>query len=128
MVGLLEEDKQACCKSIKVLSRALPDVQPSACLALLALDKKGKTEEVRCPMLALFTLARSSQLPYTYPATSCMYMERHTLKSEQTPRLNAQRVSRKHLLCSAVSTQGSLRRQCQYFVMCNHKCLAIKVF
>ncbi|KAF5899390.1 Uncharacterized protein DAT39_010906 [Clarias magur] len=45
MVGLLEEDKQACCKSIKVLSRALPDVGPSACLALLVLDKKGKTEE-----------------------------------------------------------------------------------
>lgn len=78
MVGLLEEDKQACCKSIKVLSRALPDVGPSACLALLALDKKGKTEEVRCPMLALFTQARSSQLPYTHLATSCVYMERHT--------------------------------------------------
>ncbi|GAA6084011.1 uncharacterized [Tachysurus ichikawai] len=41
MVGILEEDKQACCKSIKVLSRALPDVGPSACLALLALDKKA---------------------------------------------------------------------------------------
>lgn len=74
MVGLLEEDKQACCKSIKVLSRALPDVQPSACLALLIQDKKGKTEEVRCPMLALFTLARSSQLPYKHLATSCVYM------------------------------------------------------
>lgn len=83
MVGLLEEDKQACCKSIKVLSRALPDVGPSACLALLALDKKGKTEEVRCPMLALFTLVRSSQLLYTHLATSCVYMERdlHTLRN-----------------------------------------------
>ncbi|KAL6488710.1 hypothetical protein MHYP_G00024510 [Metynnis hypsauchen] len=40
MVQPLEEYKQACCKSIKVLSRALPDVGPSACLALLALDKK----------------------------------------------------------------------------------------
>lgn len=81
MVRLLKEDKQSSFKSIKVLSRALPDVGPSACLALLALDKKGKTEEVRCPMPALFTLARSSQLPYTHLAASCEYMKTHTFKN-----------------------------------------------
>lgn len=63
---------------LRFLSRALPDVGPSACLALLVLDKKGKTEKVRCPMPALFTLARSSQLPYTHLATSWVYKERYT--------------------------------------------------